>query len=545
MMNNNFIIEGNLIDVVSRKIFPGNIVVNNGKIEKLKSGKTNSGFFICPGLIDAHIHIESSMLTPVEFARVAVNHGTVATVSDPHEIANVLGIMGVEFMIENGKKVPFKFLFGAPSCVPATSFETSGDVLKEKYIRELLISGKCGYLAEMMNFPGVINHDKEVIRKLKIAKELGKPIDGHAPGVTGEDLKKYIDAGISTDHECTKMEEALEKIGLGMKILIREGSAAKDFDRLYELIDMHTDQVMLCSDDLHPDDLIDGHIDVLIRKGLSKGVDLFNLLKAATENPVMHYALDVGLLQEGDPADFILIDNPEDFNVQACFIDGIMVSEKGTSKINGVKTGSINRFFSYKINSEDLAVPALSERISVIEAKDGELYTGRASEKANVEGGFIESDIGKDILKVVVINRYKKADPAVGFIRGFGITRGAIASSIAHDSHNIVAVGVTNEDIATAVNEVMSRQGGLVAYNGKEMRALTLDIAGIMSDQDGTKVAGKYVELNQLTKQMGSPMRTPFMTLSFMALLVIPALKIGDKGLFDVNKFTFTSLFEQ
>jgi adenine deaminase len=545
MMENQFSVDGNIIDVVSKTIYSGTVVVKNGKIEKIKAGNSNSGFFICPGLIDAHVHIESSMLTPVEFARMAVNHGTVAAISDPHEIANVLGKAGVLFMIENGKKVPFKFLFGAPSCVPATSFETSGAVLSPEDILDLLKSGKAGYLAEMMNFPGVIYGDVEIVKKIDIARRLNKPIDGHAPGITGKDLEKYVSAGISTDHECTQLDEALEKIELGMKILIREGSAAKDFDNLYKLVEENTGQVMLCSDDLHPDDLIKGHINLLIRKGLSKGLNLFDLLEVAVVNPIKHYGLDVGLLQEGDPADFILIDNPENFNVKSCFIDGIEVSANGVTKINSVKTDAVNNFFSYEIREKDLAVPAIAERINVIKATDGELLTKQIIKNAKIKKGLIESDTVEDVLKIVVVNRYNKADPAIGYIHGFGIKRGAIASSIAHDSHNIIAVGVSDRGIAKVINEVMNRQGGIIAYDGENISALTLNIAGIMTDVDGPTVAGTYEELNKMVIKMGTNMSTPFMTLSFMALLVIPELKIGDKGLFDVNKFAFTSLFAE
>ncbi len=542
-MENQFSIDGNIIDIDARRIFQGSVFVKNGKIEKLKTGKSNSGIFICPGLVDAHVHIESSMLTPVEFARIAVNHGTVASVSDPHEIANVLGKKGVMFMIRNGGRVPFKFFFGAPSCVPATSFETSGAVLNANDIKELFKNRATGYLAEMMNFPGVIYRDKEIMKKIDLAKKLNVPVDGHAPGLTGESLKKYVSAGIETDHECTTIAEALEKISLGMKILIREGSAAKDFENLFELISKNTEKVMLCSDDLHPDDLVKGHINLLIRKGISKGVDIFDLLKAAVVNPVKHYNLSVGLLKEGDPADFILIDNLQDFNILSCFIDGINVSKDGMTKINSLKTDPVNNFFSYEIMAADLAIPAITEKISVIVAADGELFTRSTIRKARNINGWIESDTEEDILKIVVVNRYKKADPAIGFIQGFGLKRGAIASSIAHDSHNIIAVGVNDADIAKTINEVMRRKGGIVAWDGEVMNALTLNIAGIMTNDDGFKVADMYDGLNKMVIQMGTCMKTPFMTLSFMALLVIPELKIGDKGLFDVTKFAFTDLY--
>ena len=540
---NKYNIEGNIIDVVTKSIFPGEVTVVNGKIEKIKKGKSNSGFFICPGFIDAHIHIESSMLTPVEFSRIAVNHGTVAVVSDPHEIANVVGEKGISFMVENAEKVPVKFLFGAPSCVPATPFETSGAVIDKDKIEHMLSSETVGYLAEVMNFPGVIKGSEEIIAKIEVAKKYGKRIDGHAPGLSGNELKKYIEAGISTDHECTAMKEAVEKLKLGMKILIREGSAAKNFDDLYKLIEEYKDDVMLCSDDLHPDDLKKGHINLLIKRGLAKGINLFDLLKAAVVNPVKHYGLNVGLLQEGDPADFIIIDHLDDFNIMGCYIDGVKVSAEGVSNIKSVKTKAINNFCSYKILSADLVVRAENEKITVIEARDGELFTKQLICRAYIKEGLVESDPARDILKITVINRYKKAKPSVGFIRGFGLKKGAIATSVAHDSHNIIAVGIRDEDLAVAINDVMDRKGGMVVYDGKKKDGLTLNIAGIMTDEDGSDVAIKYERLNRKAKELGTAMRTPFMTLSFMALLVIPELKIGDKGLFNVNRFEFTDLF--
>ncbi len=538
-------IQGNIIDLFNKKVFGGTIIFNDTIIKISEEGKEKSSYnYILPGLIDSHVHIESSMLVPSEFARIAVKHGTVACVSDPHEIANILGVKGVDFMLNNSSMVPFKFYFGAPSCVPATPFETAGAIIKAEDIVQIFKNEKIKYLGEVMNFPAVINNDAEVLGKINAAKATGRVIDGHAPGLRGEALKKYISAGISTDHECFMLDEAIEKISLGMKILIRKGSAANNFNDLLSLISTNSDMVMLCSDDLHPDDLILGHINELVKSGIRYGINIFHLLTAACINPVQHYKLDVGLLREKDFADFIVIDNLNDFNVKQTYINGELVAENGNSLIKRVETEKINFFNTQLKQIEDFAIKSENNSVvKVIEAIDQQIITKSIEQELKSINGFLLSDIEKDILKITVVNRYNNLKPAVAFIKNFGLKRGAIASSIAHDSHNIVAVGVTDYELCEAVNSLIEVKGGIsVIYNGNK-RILPLPIAGIMTDEDGNKVAQEYIELNKIVKQMGCNLHAPFMTLSFMALLVIPELKLSDKGLFDGNKFEFVSLF--
>jgi len=546
-------IEGNIVDVIQKKIFPARIFFDTHiqKIELLT--RTVEGKFILPGLVDAHIHIESGMLSPSEFARLAIRHGTLAAVSDPHEIANVLGIDGINFMIDNATRVPFRFVFGAPSCVPATPFETAGEKLLADDIEELFKTGKVTYLSEMMNFPGAVHNDPEVMAKIAVAKKYGKPIDGHAPGLTGEALQHYVNAGISTDHECSTLEEAEEKIRAGMKILIREGSAAKNFDALYSLIDKYPDKVMLCTDDLHPDDLLHGHINRLIAKGIAKGLNLFSLIRAATFNPVKHYQIDLGLVQYGDVADFVLVDHLEHFNVLQCFSRGVCVFDRVEEELgvqvrrhSALDTESpekiLNRFGATKITATDLHVVATSDHIKVIQAFDGELFTRQLI--CNVQKGLpVVSDTDADILKIVVLNRYQPAKPAVAFVRGFGMKQGALVSTVAHDSHHIVAVGCDDHSLVKVINHIIDIKGGLAAVYNNNTIELKLDIAGLMSSASGEEVARAYEQLNKTAAKMGCILKAPFMTLSFMSLLVIPELKLGDKGLFDVNFFVWTELF--
>lgn len=542
-MESSFQLSGNIVDVIKERIYQGTITIHNGKIENIVEEKTGSNQYILPGLIDAHIHIESSMLTPSEFARIAVVHGTVATVSDPHEIANVLGIDGVCFMIENGKQVPFKFYFGAPSCVPATSFESSGAYLDAKAVEELLKMDEIHYMSEMMNFPGVIHEDTEVLAKIKAAKKYDKPVDGHAPGLSGKDVKKYIQSGISTDHECFTIEEALEKISYGMKVQIREGSAAKNFDTLIPLINKYPEKIMLCSDDKHPDDLVEGHINQVIKKAIQLGYDPIKVLKVCTYNPITHYNLNVGLLQKGDPADCVLIDNFENFSIKATYIDGKHVAENGKSLLNPSTASTPNIFSANPINGSDLKIKATGESMQVFKALDGQLITQKLITKAKIEDGDVCSDLENDLLKIVVLNRYKVSKPAIGFVKGFGLKKGAIASTVAHDSHNIIAVGTKDKEIAQTINLLIETKGGISLVDEKFQLVLPLPVAGIMSNENGYKVAEKYKALNQSAKKLGSPLHAPYMTLSFMALLVIPELKLSDQGLFDGTKFEFTPLF--
>lgn len=535
--------SGNIIDVNNKRIFKGSIEVENGKIISVNEEQTSEENYILPGLVDAHVHVESSMLIPSEFARIAVVHGTVASVSDPHEIANVCGIDGVKFMINNGKKVPFRFYFGAPSCVPATSFESAGAVLGPEEVEELLAMNDVVYLAEMMNFPGVLFGDKEVAKKIESAKKYNKVIDGHAPGLVGEDAAKYANAGISTDHECINIEEAIEKIKTGMLIQVREGSAAKNFDALIELLNIYPDSVMLCSDDKHPNDLIKGHINLLVKRAIKAGYNPISVLRACTAIPINHYGLNTGLLRKGDNADFIIVDNLNDFNVLETYINGQLVAHNSKSLINNVDETPINNFKANYITASQLLVKAESDTIKVIEAYDGQLVTGVKIVKAKINNGYIESDVENDIAKIVVLNRYKESKPSVAFITGFGFKKGAIASTVAHDSHNIIAIGVDDEEIASTINALIDTKGGVCVTENNKNSILPLPVAGLMSTDNAYNFAEQYELIDKKASDLCSGLTAPLMTLSFMALLVLPDLKISDKGLFDGKHFQFTSIF--
>ena len=535
-------VRGQIISIENRRIYKGQITIVDGKISAIEEMDHDETRYILPGFIDAHIHIESSMLVPSEFARIAVNHGTVATVSDPHEIANVLGIEGVEFMINNGKQTPFKFNFGAPSCVPATSFESAGAEIDSDGIKALLSNPDIKYLAEMMNYPGVLYDDPEVAKKIAWAKHFNKPIDGHAPGVRGADISKYINAGIATDHECFTYEEALEKLQKGMKILIREGSAAKNFEALIDLLPEHFENMMFCSDDKHPDDLIIDHINALCKRAVARGIDVFKVLQAACVNPVKHYNLDVGLLNVGHPADFIVIENLEEFKVLQTYIDGQLVSDQGESKIPAITFDILNNFNASETHVSDFEYLSDAKTIRVIEALDGQLVTNEITAEALYHNGNMVSNVDEDILKMTVVNRYKNEQPAIAFIKNFGLNEGAIASSVGHDSHNIIAVGVSDEMICKAVNELIKHKGGICAVSEEDSHTVPLPVAGIMSDADGYTIGRNYAKLDALAKQMGSQLNAPYMTLSFMALLVIPSLKLSDKGLFNGTSFEFASV---
>jgi adenine deaminase len=536
------VLQGNIVDIVGKRIYKGEICVENGVITQINAANHAVENYILPGFIDAHIHIESSMLVPSEFAKIAVLHGTVATVSDPHEIANVLGVKGVEFMIENGKKVPLKFNFGAPACVPATSFESAGALIDAEDIKKMMENPDIKYLAEMMNYPGVLFDDPEVLAKLQHAKNNHKPIDGHAPGLRGEEVSKYIAAGISTDHECYSYDEALEKLQKGMKIIIREGSAAKNFEALIDLVPIHFEKMMFCSDDKHPDDLLLGHINQLCERAVAKGIDIFKVLQVACVNPVKHYGLDVGLLQKGDPADFIVIEDLEKFKVLATYINGVLVAKNGTSFVKNVPFDVLNNFNTDKKKISDFQYPSTAHRIRVIEALDGELVTHQIEANSLIKMGNLVSNTSTDVLKMTVVNRYKNEKPAIAFIKNFGLKEGAIASSVGHDSHNIIAVGVSDEALCKAVNLIIENKGGVCAVTDSEEKIVPLPVAGIMSDKSAQEIGAAYATLDAMAKKMGSTLRAPYMTLSFMALLVIPALKLSDKGLFDGNSFTWTSL---
>lgn len=542
-MSTSFQISGNLIDILQQKIYPATVTVENGRIASITEDATTYEQYLLPGFVDAHVHVESSMLTPSQFARLAVVHGTVATVSDPHEIANVLGVQGVEYMLENGKTVPFKFCFGAPSCVPATIFETAGAEVTVADVEALLQKPEVLYLTEMMNFPGVLHEQPDVMAKIAAAKRIGKPVDGHAPGLRGEDAKKYIAAGISTDHECFTAAEALDKLQYGMHILIREGSAARNFDALIPLLHDHPEKIMFCSDDKHPDNLVEGHIDALVRRALALKIDLFKVLRAACVNPVLHYRIPAGLLRIGDPADFIIADHPDTFNIKATYINGQLVAQNGETLIPSVIAPVINNFACTPKSTGDFRITAdgITAKVKVIEALDGQLITNSFTETLPVVDNQLFSSTEKDILKLAVVNRYQEAPVALGFIRNFGFKQGAIASSVAHDSHNIIVVGVDDESIAQAVNAVIAHKGGVSVVSNGEASVLPLPVAGLMSNLDGYEVAAQYSQLDKAAKALGSKLDAPFMTLSFMALLVIPHLKLSDKGLFDGDHFSFTA----
>lgn len=547
-------ISGQIVDVVNSRIFYGTIEIENGRIINIidesqshshcHSHSHSHSQIIMPGFVDSHVHIESSLLVPTEFARLVVPHGTVASVSDPHEIANVLGVEGVRYMIEAGKKSPFKFYFGVPSCVPATSFETSGATINSDDVEELLSSDDIKYLAEMMNYPGVIFGDDEVVKKIESARRHNKPIDGHAPLLSGEELKKYSSAGITTDHECSTMDETREKINLGMKIQIREGSAANNFNALIELINESPENVMFCTDDAHPHELINSHINGLVKRAIDLGYNILDVLRAATLTPIRHYNLEVGLLQKNDPADFIVIDNFDDFNVLKTYIDGELVAENGDSLLDSVNVDTINNFVAEKVTANDFKVNDEGKDINIIGVIPGELLTEKIVGRTKVVDNNLVSDIENDILKIAVINRYEKKKPSVAFIKNFGLKRGALASSVAHDSHNIIVIGCDDESMATASNMIIENKGGFAVYADDIEKCLPLPVAGIMTNDNAFRVAAEYQEIKDLSKSLGSGLGDPFMTMEFMALLVIPKLKLSDKGLFDGERFQIIPLFE-
>jgi adenine deaminase len=542
-MNKVITVSGQYVDIMGKRIYPATLTISNGTIESIIPCSNAPMHYIMPGFIDSHVHIESSMLIPSSFARLAVVHGTIGTISDPHEIANVCGVNGVHYMIENGKKVPFHFFFGAPSCVPATIFETAGAVIDSDQVSTLLAHKDIYFLSEVMNFPEVLHKEEEVMKKIRAAHMAGKPVDGHAPGIRGGAAKQYIQSGISTDHECFTIEEALDKLSWGMKILIREGSAAKNFEALYELLDDHPHMTMLCSDDKHPDSLLAGHINTLCARAVANGIDIFNVLRAACINPILHYKLPIGEARAGDPANFIIVEDLISFQVKQTYIDGTLVAENGQSYIPVIKERLLNHFEATFINEHALQLqPTQFPRnekgeIPVMVAIDGQLITPIQWISPTIQNNLLVSNSLVDILKIVVYNRYKKSPPKIAFVKNFGIKKGAIASTVAHDSHNIIAVGLEDYSITKAINLLIAQKGGISCVNEKKEKVLGLPVAGLMSIDDPYIVAKEYTDIDVMAKELGSQLSAPFMTLSFMALLVIPHLKLSDKGLFDGDQF--------
>jgi adenine deaminase len=536
-------IKANYVDILNKKIFAAILTIENKIITNIHPINEVCENYILPGFIDAHIHIESSMLLPSEFAKIAVQHGTVATISDPHEIANVCGLDGVQYMIDNGKKVNFKFHFGAPSCVPATKFETAGATINSHQIDTLLQSKDIFYLSEMMNYPGVLHQDEEVMRKIASAKKHQKPIDGHAPGLMGQDAITYIAAGISTDHECVTAEEALHKLKNGMKILIREGSAAKNFNALQPLIDVHYQNMMFCCDDKHPDELLLHHINLNVQKAIAAGNNVFAVLQMACINPVQHYNMNVGQLQVGQAADCILVKNLVDFEVLQTIIDGEIVYANGKVLLPNITEQIINNFNCSIKTPTEFDIPFMQQKqIKVIEALEGQLITKSFFCTPLVVDNKIVSDTKNDILQIAVVNRYTNEKIANAFIKNFGLQKGAIASTVAHDCHNIIVVGTNTSDMCKAVNLLIEQKGGICAVMDQQVSVLPLPIAGIMSDKNALEVGNAYQKVDAMAKKLGCTLNAPFMTLSFMALLVIPELKLSDKGLFDGSAFCFTEL---
>ncbi|NVO08573.1 MAG: adenine deaminase [Bacteroidales bacterium] len=533
-----------MYDPIAKSVIPGRIILKKNRIERIEPDNSITGPIILPGFVDSHIHIESSMLIPTEFSKIAAKHGTIAVVADPHEIANVAGVEGIDFMINNSKSAQIKFFFGAPSCVPVSQFDDCYEIIDSVVINKLMKRNDIYFLGEMMNFPGVINSDTDIMRKISSALDNKKPVDGHAPGLVNESLKKYIYSGITTDHECFTLSEAKEKIRLGMKVQIREGSAAKNFNTLNSLITEYPLQTMLCTDDCHPEDLIIGHINKVVKRSLNLGHDIFDILQVVSVNPVKHYNIEVGLLQVGDFADFIIVDNLKDFNVKSNIVNGLNILENNLEQTS-TPIDIFNYTFSSSMELENLDLIAKGNKVKIIEVLEGELVTNIIEEKVFVKNGRITTDVEKDILKIVVVNRYKKNELSIGLIKGFGLKKGAIAESIAHDSHHIIAVGVDDQSIFNAINYIIRNKGGVCYFNGFDIIGLALPVYGLMGFDSGDIIADKYKEINSKVAVDGCKLHAPFMTLSFMALSVIPMLKITPRGLFDVTKFQYTDLFIQ
>ena len=564
-----------MFDVVTDTFYPARITIEDGKYKEItpifidEDTKLDMPGLMMPGFIDSHIHIESSMMTPAQFAKVAVRHGTTGVVCDPHEIANVLGIEGIEAMIENAKQVPFKFFFSAPSCVPATPFETSGAVLDSSDINYLLKKDEIVALGEMMNFPGVINGDEEVLNKLKLARIYNKPIDGHAPLLSGENLNKYLEQQISTDHECSNILEAFEKKIKGMKIMVRDGSSALDMESLFNIDNIYSyiedpDRLgvlfrdifelkiyaplfdFIVSDDKNPNDLLEGHLNKSVKKACELGIDIVKAINMVTINPAYHYNLNCGAIVVGADADFILVDSIYDLNILETYIGGECVFDGENVLFDAPEVDARNSIKATKKSASDfdLSYDGDECEVNVIECIDGDLLTKKTTAKLKTKDGIVQSDIIQDVLKIAVVERYGGNKVANAFIKGFGLKKGAIASSISHDSHNMIVIGYNSEMMAKAINEVIDNQGGIAVVSEDFADSLPLPIAGLMSNEDAEIIAEKLTTLQSMAAALGSNLTSPFMTMAFMALLVIPSIKISDLGLFDGDAFEFIDVIK-
>ena len=544
-----------IVNVFSGEIIPGSIAVAKGYIIGFGSYPAKrvvnmKGRFVAPGFIDAHVHIESSMSCPTEFARSVLPHGTTTVAADPHEIANVLGAEGIGYMIDSSKDQPVNIYFTLPSCVPATDMETSGAKLGADDLLPFMDNCRIIALGEVMNFPGVICRDNEVLRKIEGMKKQIKPVDGHAPGLTGRDLYAYISAGIFSDHECTTEKEAKEKLNAGMHIMIREGTGAKNLEDLLPIINRQTARrVMWCTDDRHPHDIIkEGHIDYIVRSAIRMGLDPVIAIQMATINPAEYFGLNhVGAIAPGRQADLVVFSDIKNPVIEEVYFRGNLAAKEGKMlpEIKRPAPLNIRSSMNIDIAKIDFSIPALSRQARVIEVISDQIVTGQSLIKVAVSGNSAVSDIKRDILKIAVVERHKGThNTGMGFARGFGLKQGALASSVAHDSHNIIIVGTNDEDMKTALEAVVKMGGGLAAAgNGKILAALPLPIAGLMSLQPLKTIKEKLDNLINISREFGSSLSDPFMTLSFLALPVIPELKITDKGLVDVSKFRIVPLF--
>ncbi len=543
-----------LVNVFSNEVYLTDVAIKEEWIAGIGKGYMGvkeidlDGKYLCPGFIDAHVHIESSMVPPREFARVVIPHGVTTVVSDPHEIANVLGLEGIRFMLQDAKYGPMSMFVDAPSCVPATNMETSGSQLEFYDLATLLNNPWVIGLGEVMNYPGVVYGDRRVLQKIKVYE--GKPIDGHAPGVKGKELNAYIAAGVGSDHECVDLNEAMEKLRLGMTIFIREATGAKNLDALKGLFNKDTiDRVCLCTDDRHPHDLEDdGSINYIIKSAIKAGADPLLAIKAGTINPARYFGLtDRGAIAPGRRADLIVFSDLQSPEPEMVFYGGKLAAENGKMLDweQPTQTNKTRGTMNVRLDKLNFSIPAKSEMMRVIETIPDQLVTHHLIEKALVKGGMAIADPSRDIIKLAVVERhFGTGKVGLGFIKGFGLKQGAIAGTVAHDHHNIVVAGADDLSMELAVREIIAMQGGMVVVGPQGVLAkLPLPIAGLMSDQPIDVVRQQYDALISANKTLGSSLVDPFMALSFMALSVIPSLKLTDLGLVDVDKFELTELF--